>query len=215
MALWGGRFTTKTDELMQRFNDSISFDLRLYAADIRGSAAYALALERAGLIAAEERAQLVGGLEQVLDEFETGAFELKPGDEDIHTAVERRLEDLAGPLAGKLHTGRSRNDQLATDLRLYLLDEAATLGEALVELQTAIVDKAQAHLDVLMPGYTHLQQAQPLLFSHWLLSFFWKFQRDQERLVDVARRTSALPLGAGALAGTLSYADFSESLRCL
>lgn len=206
MSLWGGRFTAETDELMKRFNDSIAFDRRLYAADIRGSMAYARALAGAGLLSPEECAQLVAGLEQVLAEFDTGAFQLKrvleePSDEDIHTAVERRLAEIIGPVAGKLHTGRSRNDQVATDLRLYLLDEAAALSEGLAQLQTTILDKAEAHLDIVMPGYTHLQQAQPLLFSHWLMSFFWKFQRDQERLADVARRASVLPLGAGALAG--------------
>ena len=132
----------------RRFKDSIAFDQRLYAADIRGSIAYAGALARAGVITAEENEQLVDGLEQVRGEFERGTFQVQPGDEDIHTAVERRLGELIGPVAGKLHTGRSRNDQVATDLRLYLLDEMAALEGALVELQAAIVDKAEAHLDV-------------------------------------------------------------------
>ena len=201
MALWGGRFAAETDELMRRFNDSIEFDRRMYGADIQGSIAYAGALARAGLITAEERDQLIAGLEQVRAEFDAGAFQVQPGDEDIHTAVERRLGELVGPVAGKLHTGRSRNDQVTTDLRLHLLDQMATLHEELIELQEAIVEKAEAHMDVIMPGYTHLQQAQPLLFSHWLMSFFWKFQRDRERLADAARRTRVCPLGSGALAG--------------
>jgi len=201
MTLWGSRFEDTTDGLMRRFGDSIGFDRRMYRADIRGSIAYAGALARAGLITAEEREQLVAGLEQVRTEFDVGDFQTQPGDEDIHTAVERRLVELVGPVAGKLHTGRSRNDQVTTDLRLYLLDEIASLRQALVELQKAIVEKAEAHLDVIMPGYTHLQQAQPLLFSHWLLSFFSKFKRDRERLDDVARRTGVCPLGSGALAG--------------
>jgi argininosuccinate lyase len=201
MTLWGGRFTEETDALMRRFGDSIEFDRRLYAADIRGSVAYAGGLARAGLITVEERDQLTAGLEQVRAEFEAGSFQIQPGDEDIHTAVERRLGELVGSVAGKLHTGRSRNDQVATDLRLYLLDEMASLREALIELQEAIAEKAEAHLDLIMPGYTHLQQAQPLLFSHWLMSTFWKLQRDRERLDDAARRTAVLPLGAGALAG--------------
>jgi argininosuccinate lyase len=196
--LWGGRFTAATDELMRRFNDSIGFDWRLYAADVRGSIAYAAALARAGLIDAGERDQLVAGLERVRAEFDAGDL---PDDEDVHTAVERRLGELVGPVAGKLHTGRSRNDQVATDLRLYLLDEMIALDGMVTGLQEAIVHKAERHLDAIMPGYTHLQQAQPLLFSHWLMSYFWKFQRDRERLADVARRTSVLPLGAGALAG--------------
>jgi argininosuccinate lyase len=201
MTLWGGRFGAPTDELMKRFNDSIGFDWRMYAADIRASMAYAGALARAGLITSEERDQLVAGLTQVRAEFDASTFQIKPGDEDIHTAVERRLGELAGPVAGKLHTGRSRNDQVTTDLRLYMLDEMATLREALTQLQVAIVEKAENHPDVVMPGYTHLQQAQPLLFSHWLMSFFWKFQRDQERLANVMQRTSVSPLGSGALAG--------------
>ena len=187
--------------MVRRFGDSIGFDQRLYKADIRGSVAYAAALARGGLITAEERDQLVAGLEQVRAEFDAGTFQIRPGDEDIHTAVERRLGELVGPVAGKLHTGRSRNDQVTTDLRLYLLDETGSLREGLLALQEAIVEKAEAHLDVVMPGYTHLQQAQPLLFSHWLMSFFWKFQRDRGRLADVARRTRVCPLGAGALAG--------------
>jgi argininosuccinate lyase len=201
MTLWGGRFKTETGELMRRLNDSIGFDRRLYAADVLGSIAYAGALARAGLIDARECERLVEGLEQVCAEFDAGTFEVRPGDEDIHTAVERRLGELVGPLAGKLHTGRSRNDQASTDLRLYLLAEMELLGRTLSQVQVALVEKAEVHLDTIMPGYTHLQQAQPLLFSHWLLSFFWKFQRDQQRLSDGMRRASVLPLGAGALAG--------------
>jgi len=201
MSLWGGRFTAETDKLMARFNDSLSFDQRLYAADIQGSIAYAGALVRVGLISPEEHDQMITGLRQVRVEFEADTFQIQPGDEDIHTAVERRLAELIGPAAGKLHTGRSRNDQVATDLRLYLVATAQNLHRALTDLQSAIVDQAEAHLGVLMPGYTHLQQAQPVLFSHWLLSYFWKLQRDRERLSDAMRRASALPLGAGALAG--------------
>jgi argininosuccinate lyase len=199
--LWGGRFTAETDPAMRRFNDSIAFDRRMYRADIRGSVAYAAALARAGLVTLQERDQLLAGLEAVGAELETGTFQLSPGDEDIHTAVERRLGEISGPVAAKLHTGRSRNDQVATDLRRYLLDETVSLRQALTDVQTAIVETSEAHLDVIMPGYTHLQQAQPLLFSHWLMSFFWKFQRDRVRLAETARRTSVLPLGSGALAG--------------
>ncbi len=201
MALWGSRFGTPTDELMRRFHDSIGFDQRMYRTDIQASIAYARALAGAELITAEECDQLVTGLEQVHTEFDAGAFQIKPGDEDIHTAVERRLGELAGAVAGKLHTGRSRNDQVATDLRLYVLDEVASLREALAQLQIAIIEKAEAHLGIIMPGYTHLQPAQPLLFSHWIMSFFWKFQRDQDRLAGAAERTSVMPLGSGALAG--------------
>ncbi|UCC63679.1 MAG: argininosuccinate lyase [Anaerolineae bacterium] len=201
MKLWGGRFEGQTDELMWQFNASIAFDRRLYAADVRGSVAYAQALARASLITDAERDALVEGLDAVLAEFEAGTFAFEPGDEDIHTAVERRLGELAGPVAGKLHTGRSRNDQVATDVRLYLLDEIAVLGELLHDLQAAVVDKAAAHLEAIMPGYTHLQPAQPVRFSHWLLSYFWALQRDADRLAGVVQRTAVLPLGAAALAG--------------
>jgi argininosuccinate lyase len=201
MKLWGGRFEGKTDELMWQFNASISFDRRLWAADVQGSIAYAKALARASLITDAERDTLIGGLNAVRDEFEAGAFTFRPGDEDIHTAVERRLGELIGPVAGKLHTGRSRNDQVATDMRLYLLDKIATLRALLFDLQAAVVEKAAAHLDAIMPGYTHLQPAQPVRFSHWLLAYFWMFLRDADRLSGVAQRTSVLPLGAAALAG--------------
>jgi argininosuccinate lyase len=199
--LWGGRFSTGIDERMRRFNDSIAFDQRLYEVDIRGSVAYAAALQRAGLLTAEEQGQLVEALQAVLSEFQAGTFEFQASDEDIHTAVERRLGELIGPLGGKLHTGRSRNDQVATDLRLYLLEEMASLGEDVSDLQAAVVDQAETHMGVIMPGYTHLQPAQPLLFSHWIMSIFWKLQRDQERLAGISERTSVLPLGSGALAG--------------
>jgi len=186
---------------MRQFGDSIGFDQRLAAVDIRGSIAYARTLAQAGLITPGECGRLVSGLEQVGEEFASSIFEIKPDDEDIHTAVERRLGELVGPVAGKLHTGRSRNDQVATDLRLYLLDEIGTLRQALIALQETIVGKAEGHLGVIMPGYTHLQPAQPILFSHWLMAFFWKFQRDCERLDGAVEHTRVCPLGAGALAG--------------
>jgi argininosuccinate lyase len=199
--LWGGRYGVETDALMEQFGDSIRFDWRLYRADVRGSQAYARALVRAGILTEEEGQQIRGGLDRVLDEFESGAFAFAPSDEDIHTAVERRLSELIGPVAGKLHTGRSRNDQVATDTRLYLLEQIERLASLLAAVQRAIVTQAQTHIDLLMPGYTHLQPAQPVLFSHWLMSYFWMLQRDRERLHDVQRRTAVLPLGASALAG--------------
>ena len=201
MKLWGGRFEGTPDDLMERFNASIGFDWRLWAADIEGSIAYAKALQRTGLLTAEERDQLIRGLEAVVREFEAGEFDIRSSDEDIHTAVERRLGEMVGEVAGKLHTGRSRNDQVATDLRLYLMWEIPGLRQQLVELQKAVLDRAGQHLDVIMPGYTHVQRAQPVLFSHWLMSFFWMLQRDRERLDDLEKRVAVLPLGAGALAG--------------
>ncbi len=201
MTLWGGRFTDASDRRMRHFCDSIDFDRRLIIADVKGSIAYANALQRAGCLEAAERDSLIDGLNRILQEAEAGELSYAERDEDIHTAVERRLTELMGPVAGKVHTGRSRNDQVSADLRLYLLGEIQSLDRALVELQSAIVDKSQQHLGVLMPGYTHMQQAQPVLFSHWLMSFFWKLQRDRERLVCVRRRTAVMPLGAGAIAG--------------
>lgn len=199
--LWGGRFADRPDDLMRRFGDSIGFDIRLWDADVTASMAYAKALARVGIIDEDERYALLEGLARVRTEFADGEFLAQPDDEDIHTAIERRLGELVGRVAGKLHTGRSRNDQVTTDTRLYLREQIARLRQQLAQLQRAIVDRAQAHIDLLMPGYTHLQPAQPVRFSHWLLSFFWMLQRDRDRLEGLTRRVNVLPLGAGALSG--------------
>ncbi len=200
--LWGGRFEGQTDPLMERFNASIGFDIALWEADIRGSIAYARALHQAGILTKEEQDAIIVGLERIWGEFAEGRFEVKATDEDIHTAVERRLHELIGPVAGKLHTGRSRNDQVVTDVRLYMLDHMETLADGLSGLQETIVRAAESCLDVIMPGYTHLQRAQPVRFSHWLMSYFWQFQRDWERLNDLWRRVDICPLGSAAFAGT-------------
>jgi len=201
MTLWGGCFDGATDERVRRFGDSIRFDRRLAAVDVRGSIAHAEALEAAGVLNAEDAAQIVAGLRVIADEIEAGGFD--PGDdEDVHSAVERRLTERIGPVAGTLHTGRSRNDQVATDLRIYLLEAIGRLREGLTGLQRAIVEQSEEHLGVLMPGYTHLQPAQPVLFSHWLMSFFWKSARDAQRLSELRERVAVCPLGAGALAGS-------------
>ena len=202
MTLWGGAFSDPTDDDLRALNDSISFDRRMYAQDIAGSMAYAQAIAQAGIITEDESESIVQGLHRVLQEFETGAFTLKPGDEDIHTAVERRLTELVGPAGGKLHTGRSRNDQVATDFRLWVLDAIQEIQTRLVGLQVALVEQAGKHIQTIMPGYTHLQPAQPITAAHWLMSFFWMLARDVERLDDCQRRTSVCPLGSGALAGT-------------
>ncbi len=199
--MWGGRFSKSIDDKFAYLNNSFRFDWRLYDADIRGSIAYTKALARAGIITDNERDTLIDGLHQVKQEFDARTFEAKPSDEDIHTAVERRLGELVGAVAGKLHTGRSRNDQVATDARLFTLDAISIIQSLISKLQKSIIEKAEAHLDVIMPGYTHVQRAQPILFSHWLISYFWMFQRDAERFADGAKRTAILPLGAGALAG--------------
>ena len=199
--LWGGRFTGKTDPLMEQFNASIAFDRQMWRADLRGSQAYARALERAGLLTAVEAEQIVDGLEQVAGEWARGEFTIVEGDEDIHTANERRLTELIGSVAGKLHTGRSRNDQVATDVRLWLREEIADLRRHQRELIAAAVERAAEEIDILMPGYTHLQPAQPVRWSHWLLSHVWAWQRDAARLDELAARVNVMPLGSGALAG--------------
>ena len=199
--LWGGRFTGKTDPLMEQFNASINFDKRLWAADLQGSQAYAQAIARAGIITDAEAKQIVDGLDQVAQEWQAGQFTIQPGDEDIHTANERRLTELIGTVAGKLHTGRSRNDQIATDVRLWLRGEIAQLRQYLHQLISVATERAAEEIDILMPGYTHLQPAQPIRWSHWLLSHTWAWQRDAQRLAELAKRVNVMPLGNGALAG--------------
>jgi argininosuccinate lyase len=199
--LWGGRFSGETDPLMEAFNASIDFDRKLWAADIRGSQAYARALADAGLLTPDEAGQIVNGLEQVADEWRNETFAIVEGDEDIHTANERRLTELIGPVAGKLHTGRSRNDQVSTDLRLWLREQIGYLRDHLRQLIEVTVARAEREIDLLMPGYTHLQPAQPIRWSHWLLSHAWAWQRDAQRLDELAARVNVMPLGSGALAG--------------
>ncbi len=200
--LWGGRFTGDTDALVHRFNASIGFDVRLYDEDITGSVVWAEALADAGLLTLTERDALIEGLERVRREFSGGAFTVRPGDEDIHSAVERRLTELVGTVGGKLHTGRSRNDQVATDLRLWMMRACDRLDAHLTDLQGSLLDNAAGALNLPMPGYTHLQHAQPVTWGHWLLAHFWPLARDRQRMAAVRRASAILPLGAGALAGT-------------
>jgi argininosuccinate lyase len=203
MTLWGGRFSEPSDADLRALNDSIGFDRRMYAQDIAGSIVYAQAIASAGVITQEEADTLIKGLRAVKSEFDAGTFELKPGDEDIHTAVERRLTELVGVVGGKLHTGRSRNDQVATDFRLWVVDALGGINTLLGQLQIALVEQAEPHLHTVMPGYTHLQPAQPITAAHWLMSFFWMLSRDQERLMAASQRAASVcPLGSGALAGT-------------
>lgn len=199
--LWGGRFAAPTAAEMAAFNDSFRFDCRLVDADITGSIAWAEALAQAGILNSAEQRALTDGLERVRQEFAEQRFEPRPGDEDIHTAVERRLGELVGPVAGKLHTGRSRNDQVTTDLRLFCRTACTALHARLQQLQLALIDQASQHTATLMPGYTHLQRAQPITFGHWCLAYVEMFERDQGRLDDAVARMDRLPLGAGALAG--------------
>ena len=200
--LWAGRFTQPTNAFVEEFTASISFDQRLYRYDIRGSIAHAEMLARQGIIAAEEAEAIVRGLEEIRAEIETGQFVFSVAREDIHMNIEARLIEKIGPLGGKLHTARSRNDQVALDVRLYLRDEVDAVGQALAELQSALLDQAEANLAVIMPGYTHLQTAQPVLFAHHMLAYVEMLARDAGRLQDLRRRLNLMPLGAGALAGT-------------
>lgn len=199
--LWGGRFEVPTAADMAAFNDSFRFDRRLAAADIRASIAWAEALAHTGLISTTERDALVQGLQQIDQEFAEAQFVPQPGDEDIHTAVERRLYELVGAAARKLHTGRSRNDQVATDFRLFCREAVQTLSTHVRDVQRALLSQAERHAATLMPGYTHLQRAQPITFGHWCLAYVEMFERDVLRLQDVLKRINVLPLGSGALAG--------------
>jgi argininosuccinate lyase len=202
MTLWGSRFSGKLNPDAWTLNASLPFDKRLALVDVTGSIAWASALYQAGVISQDEAESIIKSLHAIAGEFQNRVFAFSEGDEDIHSAVERRLSELIGPLAGKLHTGRSRNDQVATDLRLWLLEALPRLDHAISGLQGAIIARAEVDLPVIMPGYTHLQRAQPILLSHWWLSFFWPLQRDRQRLRDLRQRLAILPLGSGALAGT-------------
>lgn len=199
--LWGGRFTGTTDPIMHAFNESLSYDKRMWAQDIRGSQAYARALIGCGILTQEECQKIIDGLHQVGEEWKKGTFKIEADDEDIHTANERRLKELIGPVAGKLHTGRSRNDQVATDMRLWLMDEAENLASLLQQFIQVIVSRARVEIDALMPGYTHLQRAQPIRWSHLILSHAAYLTADYQRLQDLRPRISILPLGSGPLAG--------------
>ena len=199
--LWGGRFAQKLDQLAWDLNTSLPIDKRLALQDVEGSQAWADAIHCAGILTEKEHASISLGLAAIKEELSSGRFSYAPADEDIHTAIERRLMELIGEAAGKLHTGRSRNDQVATDFRLWMLGAIPVIDAALKDLQLALVEQAEKAGETVMPGYTHLQRAQPVLLAHWWLSHYWSLQRDRERLQDLTKRVSVLPLGAGALAG--------------
>jgi argininosuccinate lyase len=202
MKLWGGTFDEPPDTLAYRFNASLPFDQRLWAADIQGSLAWAGALARAKVLTQAEAEQIQAGLRQVQAEFAASEFVFVPMDEDIHTAVERRLGEHIGPVAGKLHTGRSRNDQVATDFRLWVMEAEERVAAHLRVVQQALLDQAERHVETLLPGYTHLQRAQPISLGHWLLSHFWALERDTARWAVARANAAVCPLGSAALAGT-------------
>lgn len=215
VTLWGGRFRKPPDPRFWALNASLDVDRRLALYDVVGTQAWVRGLARAGVLTAEEARTLLAGLEQVAQEFRDGTFAFQPTDEDIHTAIERRLRERVGPLAGKVHTGRSRNDQVVTAFRLWMRDALGQVETGLRDLQEALLFRAERDLDVVVPGYTHLQQAQPILLTHWWLAHFWAFQRDRERLADLYPRVNRLPLGAAALAGTTVPVDRTTLARDL
>ncbi|RWS31877.1 argininosuccinate lyase-like isoform X2 [Leptotrombidium deliense] len=200
--LWGSRFTTGLDPQMQMFNASIKFDQRLHKNDLEGSIAYAKALHKANLLSEQECKSIVDALIVIGEEWKNNCFVIEENDEDIHTAHERRLKQLVGDeVGGKLHTGRSRNDQVATDLKLWLREGITCLKHCLLQIVETIVLRAEKEIEVIFPGYTHLQRAQPVRWSHWLLSYVCMFVQDFERLHQLNWRLNVCPLGSGAIAG--------------
>ena len=201
--LWGGRFVGKADSGFVAFNRSFNFDRRLFEVDVRASIAHCNGLHGAGIITTAEGELINQGLQSILERgLADGGYFDELVSEDIHSFVEARLIDLIGDAGRKLHTGRSRNDQVATDLRLWLRESIDQLGNHLRGTQEALLDLAEAHRAAVMPGYTHLQRAQPVLFAHWCLAYFEMLSRDRERLLDARKRVNVMPLGSAALAGT-------------
>lgn len=205
--LWGGRFTKPTNEIVEEFTASIQFDQKLAAQDIKGSLAHVKMLGRQGIIPEADAAKIADGLLAVQAKLLQGELQFSVQHEDVHMNVEKHLLDEIGPVGGKLHTGRSRNDQVALDMHLYLKEEVAEIAGLLVRLVEVLAEKAESHLDVIIPGYTHLQRAQPVLLAHHLLAYAGMFRRDVERLLDAQKRIDMMPLGSGALAGTTFPVD--------
>ena len=212
---WGGRFDGKTDPRVEKFTESISFDSRLAAVDIQGSQAHARMLAHVGLLTRDECDSICSTLDVIGEEIASGQFELKIELEDIHMHVESALIARLGDVGRKLHTGRSRNDQVATDLKLYVRDAIDEIDRQLAALQSAFVERSLGDLDVIVPGYTHLQRAQPVLVVHYWLAYCEKFERDRQRLADCCKRVKISPLGAAALAGTSLPIDREYSARLL
>ena len=200
--MWEGRFHKETNKLLEKFNASITFDKRMYEEDIKGSIAHSRMLSKQGIISSEEQKELENGLLLIKNEIENGTFEFKIEDEDIHMSIEKRLTEIIGAVAGKLHTARSRNDQVALDVRMYVRKEAKKIKELLINFENVILNLSEKYEDIIIPGYTHLQRAQPILFSHHLMAYFQMFKRDITRIDDFLERSDEMPLGAGALAGT-------------
>jgi len=200
--LWGGRFSQSTDSQMEAFSASIEYDQRLYAQDIAGSIAHCQMLAHQGIIEESEATLLVHGLNQIQEEFESGQFKIDPALEDIHMHIEHRLSEICGDIAKKIHTARSRNDQICLDIRMFLRDKTILIIDLLKRFRHVLVELAKKNIHVIMPGYTHLQRAQPVLFSHHLMAYYEMFTRDAERFRDAYKRINVMPLGSAALAGT-------------
>src|SRR5579863_4322527 len=213
--MWGGRFGESPDAVMDEINASIDFDRHLYRQDIAASKAHAAMLAKQGIISAHDAASIAQGLDTILSEIETGAFSFDRALEDIHMNVEGRLSELIGPAAGRLHTARSRNDQVATDFRLWIRDTIDALDEALGRYQRALAEKALANAATVMPGFTHLQTAQPVTLGHHLLAYVEMAARDRGRFADARRRLNECPLGAAALAGTAFPIDRDMTAEAL
>jgi argininosuccinate lyase len=205
--MWKGRFKEQTAALLQSFSESISFDWRLWRHDIEGSIAHSAALEKAGLISKRERAQIIAGLREIGEEMAAGKFKFKTELEDIHMNIEAELTKRIGAAGAKLHTARSRNDQVALDIRLYLRDECDAISGLLRDLQRSLVGLAERHRDIIIPGYTHLQRAQPVYFAHHLLAYVEMLDRDLGRVADCRKRINVMPLGSGAIAGSTIVLD--------
>jgi len=199
---WGGRFSEPTDKRVEEFTSSLHFDRRLYPYDIAGSIAHCRMLAAQGIVSSEEAEEIISGLQEIRKDMEAGTFPLSPGLEDIHMAIETALIERIGPVGGKLHTARSRNDQISLDMRLYLRDEVTTILDLVADLQAALVRVAKREIDTVLPGYTHLQKAQPVLLAHYLLAYWEMLDRDAGRLGECRERINIMPLGSAALAGT-------------
>ncbi len=212
---WSALFSEPMSDLVKRYTSSVFFDKRLWQADIAGSLAHAEMLAAQGIISAEDHASIQRGMAQIKEEIESGAFEWKLDLEDVHLNIEARLTQLVGDAGKRLHTGRSRNDQVATDVRLWLRGEIDLIGDLLKELQVSLVDVAEQNVEVILPGFTHLQVAQPVSFGHHMLAYVEMFKRDAERMADVRRRTNVLPLGSAALAGTTYPLDRERVAKTL
>ncbi|MFK3938235.1 argininosuccinate lyase [Alkalihalobacillus sp. NPDC078783] len=213
--LWGGRFTKTAEEWVDAFGASIGFDQALVMEDIQGSMAHVTMLGKCGILTSEETEQIKAGLEILKEKAKAGELEFSVQNEDIHLNLEKFLIDEIGPVGGKLHTGRSRNDQVATDMHLYLRNETKNIMDALRNVQQALLNQASNHVETLIPGYTHLQRAQPVSFAHHMMAYFWMLQRDFGRFEDSLKRVNVSPLGAGALAGTTFPIDRAYSAELL